>query len=50
VSEPKRIILTFRDGEIVIHTIYQCKDGPNPHTKRRLRKSRISPTGGLRKL
>jgi hypothetical protein len=37
VVQPKRIILTFKDGETVIHALYQRKDGPNPNTKARLR-------------
>jgi hypothetical protein len=52
VSEPppKRIILTFRSeaGEIVIHTLYQCKDGPNPDTKRRLKEVRDLTHWGLK--
>jgi hypothetical protein len=47
-SEPKRIILTFRDGEIVVHTLYQCKDGPNPDTKRRLKEVRDLTHWGLK--
>jgi hypothetical protein len=35
-----RIVLTFKDNELVIHTLYktpQDKLSPNPNTKRRLR-------------
>jgi hypothetical protein len=48
LSEPKRIVLTFRDGEIVIRTLYQCKDGPNPDTKRRLKEVRDLTHWGLK--
>ena len=36
----RRIILTFKDGELLIHSLYgtsEAGDGPGPNTKRRLR-------------
>jgi hypothetical protein len=36
--QPKRIILTFKDGELLIHSLYSTQgDVPGPNTKRRLR-------------
>ena len=33
-----RIVLTFKDGELVIHTLYHTPElGPNPNTKARTR-------------
>jgi hypothetical protein len=50
MSGPKRIVLTFRSeaGEILIHTLYECKDGPNPETKRRLKEVRDLTCRGLK--
>jgi hypothetical protein len=37
-SEVRRIVLTFRSGELVVHTLYGSKapDSPTPNTKARL--------------
>jgi hypothetical protein len=50
IEPPKRIILTFRSeaSEIVIHTLYQSTDGPNPGTKRRLKEVRDLTHWGLK--
>jgi hypothetical protein len=46
--KPKRIVLTFRDGEILVRTLYQASlDGPNPDTKRRLKEVRDLTCRGL---
>jgi len=48
-AQLSRLVLTFRDGgEIVVHTLYRTKDGPNPNTKKRLRAATELVRGGLR--
>ena len=35
-ADVRRIILTFKDGELGVHTLYRARDlGPNPGTKAR---------------
>lgn len=46
-AQLSRLVLTFRDGEIVVHTLYRTKDGPNPNTKKRLGATTELVRGGL---
>jgi len=47
-AQLSRLVLTFRDGEIVVHTLYRTKDGPNPNTKARTREVTNLVQAGLR--
>jgi hypothetical protein len=46
----RRLILTFKDGEIPIHTLYQASEaeGLGPNTKKRLRHTTELVREGLR--
>jgi len=37
MSELKRLILTFKPEELIVHALYRSQDGPNPATKARRR-------------
>jgi hypothetical protein len=39
----QRIVLTFKPGELVVHTLYRTQDGPSPNTKARTKEERSSP-------
>jgi hypothetical protein len=45
----RRLILNFKDGELIVHTLYLADDvGPNPGTKARLRSTTELVRQGLR--
>jgi hypothetical protein len=35
MNELKRLIITFKPEELVLHALYRSQDGPNPGTKAR---------------
>jgi hypothetical protein len=44
----ERLVLTFKGGEIVFHTLYRTQDGANPGTVRRRRQVEDLTREGLR--
>jgi hypothetical protein len=48
-SALRRIVLTFKDGEIVVHALYRCEDGPNPNTKARRKEVTDLTLAGLQR-
>jgi hypothetical protein len=43
----QRLVVEFRAGELVVHTLYRRTDGPNPGTKARAREVRELTWAGL---
>jgi hypothetical protein len=48
MNELKRLIITFKDEELVLHALYRSQDGPNPGTKARTRAVAALARSGLR--
>jgi hypothetical protein len=44
----QRLIVTFKDGELVMHALYRTQDGPGPNTKGRRRQVEDLVREGLR--
>jgi hypothetical protein len=48
MNELKRLIITFKSEELVLHALYRSQDGPNPGTKARTREVTDLAKSGLR--
>jgi hypothetical protein len=48
MNELKRLIITFKSEELVLHALYRSQDGPNPGTKARAREVTELTREGLR--
>jgi hypothetical protein len=47
MNELKRLIVTFKHEEIVLHALYKTQDGPGPNTKTRCREVTELARSGL---
>jgi hypothetical protein len=48
MTQLKRLIITFKSEELVLHALYRSQDGPNPGTKARTREVTDLAKSGLR--
>ena len=48
MTQLKRLVITFKDEELVLHALYRSQDGANPGTKARRRQVEDLTREGLR--